>query len=466
MLGIRRTSARHSSRRCILGACIALSVIATAASELLAQHWPIPEISPANLGQILFVRQWLEHDPRSYAGDGLGPMFNANSCVACHNQGGPGGSGSREHNVDVLCLVPTRDVTRIDRKQFASDAGRIHPAFVVNETTARPMITLHRESTHPAYRARRDFLANEIAERSTVGPGSWMRLQKFQRRTPSLFGAGLIDSIADETLRQVALHQAKTTGVSGRVPAATEGGLGRFGWRGQTSTLKRFVLGACSNELGLHVPGAAQPRDPLGFSNSAPGLDLNDAQCEALTAYVASLPAPSQRQPANTRERDFWLAGQKVFERSGCADCHPPTLGDVAGIYSDLLLHDLGSELADPAGASVPGRSGITQVFDTTKYYGGMTDVFAAVPPEATREWRTPPLWGLSASGPFLHDGRAKTLDEAILAHGGEARSARNKYQSLDRQRRVELLSFLYSLGVPPGLPRIAGPVLHLAKNK
>jgi CxxC motif-containing protein (DUF1111 family) len=417
------------------------------------------------LGQILFVRQWQEHDPGSFAGDGLGPLFNARSCVACHNQGGIGGSGSLEHNVDVLCLVPTRDVTRIDRRQFVADAGRIHPAFVVNETTALPTITLHRESTHPAYDSWRALLEDAIAGRSTVRAGSWIRLEQFQRRTPSLFGAGLIDSIPREVLQEVAVRQAKTTGVTGRLPTATDGGVGRFGWRGQTSTLKRFVLGACSNELGLHVPGAPQPRDPLGFSNTAPGLDLNDAQCEALTAYVASLPEPSQRQPANAHERDFWLAGQKVFERSGCADCHLPTLGDVAGIYSDLLLHDMGSELADPAGASVPGRSGMTQAFDATKYYGGMTDVFAAVPHEATREWRTPPLWGLSAGGPFLHDGRAKTLDEAILAHGGESRFARNKYQSLDRQRRVTLLSYLYSLGVPPALPRNSNSEPQLAKN-
>jgi CxxC motif-containing protein (DUF1111 family) len=159
------------------------------------------------------------------------------------------------------------------------------------------------------------------------------------------------------------------------------------------------------------------------------------------------------------------LAGQREFERAGCAACHPATLGEVTGIYSDLLLHDMGLGLADPAGATAAGRSGMTQAFDATLYYGGMTDVFVAVPPEATREWRTPPLWGLAQGGPFLHDGRALSLDEAIRAHGGEARSARTKYVALDRQRQVQLLSFLYSLGVPQGWsPAALGPA-SLAKN-
>jgi CxxC motif-containing protein (DUF1111 family) len=121
----------------------------------------------------------------------------------------------------------------------------------------------------------------------------------------------------------------------------------------------------------------------------------------------------------------------------------------VAGIYSDLLLHDMGHELADPAGANVPGISGMTKAFDATLYYGGMTDVFVAAPPESQRQWRTPPLWGLAESGPYLHDGRARTVDEAIRLHGGEARAARRKYASLRPESRIQLLAFLYSVGVP-----------------
>ncbi|MEX2114861.1 MAG: di-heme oxidoredictase family protein [Pirellulales bacterium] len=456
MLPVRMLPARRWIRRVPAWMCLAVLLAASSAPQLGAQIWPIPTLAPVELGHLLFVREWQERDARSAAGDGLGPMFNARSCVACHNQGGTGGSGSLEHNVDLLCLAPTQPMTRIDRRQFVADAGRIHPAFVVDATTALPTITLHRSSTYPVYGQWRAVLATMATDSAAAKQRSWIRLRQFERRTPSLFGAGLIDAIPPETLHQVAHQQAATSGVRGRVALATDGGVGKFGWRGQTSTLKKFVLGACANELGLHVPTATQPRDPLGLSGSTPGLDMDELQCDSLVAYVASLPAPAQRQPASPRERDFWLAGERVFERTGCAACHLATLGNATGIYSDLLLHDMGPELADPAGANPPGQSGMTKAFDATLYYGGTTDVFVAVPPETQRQWRTPPLWGLAENGPYLHDGRARTVDDAILRHGGEAKAARAKYAALGQEKRVQLFAFLYSVGVPPGTTRIA----------
>jgi CxxC motif-containing protein (DUF1111 family) len=124
---------------------------------------------------------------------------------------------------------------------------------------------------------------------------------------------------------------------------------GKFGWRGQTAALSEFVMGACANELGLEVPGHSQGVDPLDPQYHAKGTDLVQAQCDDLTAFVASLPRPVQRHPRGLNERKSWDAGEQVFNSVGCANCHVRQVADVDGLYSDLLPHDMGPELADPA---------------------------------------------------------------------------------------------------------------------
>src|SRR5207253_765816 len=132
-----------------------------------------------------------------------------------------------------------------------------------------------------------------------------------------------------------ALRQAMTT--KGRVSRQKGGGIGRFGWKAQVVGLEDFVLTACANELGLEVPGHHQAGDPLGYGDRVPaGLDLSLDDCRALVAYVRELPAPVERP------QELAPAGRIVFDRIGCAGCHRPNLGGVEGIYSDLLLHDMG----------------------------------------------------------------------------------------------------------------------------
>jgi CxxC motif-containing protein (DUF1111 family) len=136
----------------------------------------------------------------------------------------------------------------------------------------------------------------------------------------------------------------------------------------------------------------------------------------ALVAFLAALPAPA---PAPARRAT--PAGAAVFEQTGCAACHVPTLRagerEVA-LYSDLLLHDMGPALDD-----------------------GVVQASAAGP-----DWRTTPLWGLSDRRRFLHDGRARNLAAAILAHGGEAQRARDRFRDLSDQARRRLLAYLRSL--------------------
>ena len=174
-----------------------------------------------------------------------------------------------------------------------------------------------------------------------------------------------------------------------------------------------------------------------------------------MTAFVASFPPPTQREPANAKEALNLKAGEHLFNTTGCAACHMERLGGVTGIYSDLLLHDMGATLADPVPANSErsvgrGPGGSVGSGSLGGYYGGSNanDVFVDVPPATLRQWRTPPLWGVAGSAPYLHDGRAATLQDAIIAHSGEANAAKKSFVALPAAERGKLLAFLNSLTV------------------
>ncbi len=457
----------------------------------------VPPLAQVERGREMFVRQWKAGDSHTPMGDGLGPLFNAQSCADCHSEVGVGGGGKNKNKVDLLSIVLPAHKEQIDRDKFRDLMTQFHPALTEGTSSVRPFITLHKFSNNPDYaKWRIDLLLLAMVEPNDApqdGPtakkpsktnrsranhaGSVARAESFavsnatgspirigftrtQRNTPALFGASLIDSIPDDAIRQAASYQANLyPNVKGQVAISGSGGVGKFGWRGQTASLKEFVMGACANELGLQVPGQDQPLDPLDPTHKSPGLDLTQEQCDDLTAFVASLPAPKQRIPADPKDQQQVKAGEYLFKMSGCAACHLERLGDVTGIYSDLLLHDLGPELADP----VPGNSQVVSVdgnrgrraarSSSGGYFGGSggpsgPDVFVDPPTVARRQWRTPPLWGVADSAPYLHDGRAATLQDAIMSHEGEATAARQQFTALRPQERGEILAFLKSLTV------------------
>jgi CxxC motif-containing protein (DUF1111 family) len=239
----------------------------------------------------------------------------------------------------------------------------------------------------------------------------------------------LIDSIPIEALREAAFHSDPE--VKGRVNYLKDGRVGRFGWKAQTPSLKDFVESACALELGLEVPTQHQARPPLDFSRREPGLDLTQQECDALTAFVAGLPAPIERRvPVGGEEGPDLAAGRELFARVGCAACHLPKLGPVEGLYSDLLLHDMGTDLAD-SGSSY-GATGSSSTEGAR-----------------SQEWRTPPLWGFRDSGPYLHDGRAETLEEAVALHGGQGERSARQFFELKPRERLQLQTFLNSLTAP-----------------
>ena len=179
------------------------------------------------------------------------------------------------------------------------------------------------------------------------------------------------------------------------------------------------------------IPSRARSADLLIRS---PAWISPTEQCNQLTAFVASLPRPAERLPDNPTARADSVAGRKLFDTTECADCHTPNLGSVEGIYSDLLLHRMGGELVGGG------------------YYGDppvpLPDGTTGEGP-APSEWRTPPLWGVADSAPYLHDGRAETLDEAILLHGGQGRIAALRFKELSPAKQAQLVAFLKTLRAP-----------------
>jgi CxxC motif-containing protein (DUF1111 family) len=279
---------------------------------------------------------------------------------------------------------------------------------------------------------------------------------KSERNPTALFGSGQLDQIPDDVLIAAAAHRFdEYSEVTGRVARLKDGRIGRFGWKAQTARLSDFVLTACAVELGLDVPGQPQSKPPKP-DYQAPGLDLSQAQCDSLTAFVAHLPAPRERVPATEDQRAYLKEGRALFEATGCAACHTPQLGAVSGVYSDLLLHDMGPELSDSGSyAGVAPNSTEEEELNQP-----LPSLAADLKPQqavdeskligATRqEWRTPPLWGLRDSGPYLHDGGAATIEQAVALHGGEGAKAAHKFIQLAPAQRLQLVTFLRSLVAP-----------------
>jgi CxxC motif-containing protein (DUF1111 family) len=451
---------------------------------------PVSEKEKSRLaeGKELFTHEWMHGDRRSHAGDGLGPVFNAQSCVACHKQGGVGGAGSKENNASLVTVfVPKRITTGLFgaplqavlpfalkrdsmNKEFEIPAldklEEIHPSLGTQGS-----FPYHRFGIAPKFKSWRSGIIskNSGMEHREVG-GVFLTLIESQRNAPALFGAGLIDGIPDQVLIDAAAEQMKAyrllpeiernpdglsseemqfanrnvaLPVKGRVARLKDNRIGRFGWKGSVATLREFTLQACSQELGLEVPGLARAIPPWNKDYKAPGIDLTAEQCDSLTFFVSSLSKPVERPPGTPEEAAIVVNGRKLFSSVGCAACHLPKLGDVDGIYSDLLLHDMGPVLSDAGSYTVINP-------EVASRQKSKPTVAEEQPQGATAlEWRTPPLWGLHDSAPYLHDGRAGTIARAIALHRGEGLASALAFSKLKWEERQQIEQFLMSLAAP-----------------
>ena len=404
---------------------------------------PLPGLDEAERerffrGRALFNQSWVVAPAKDDRVDGLGPLYNRLACVSCHAHNGRGLPPERAGERMQAMLV------RLSVAGVGPQGGpRPHPAYgdQFNEEgipgvpgEGRVLLRWHTVRVHGA-RLRRPVLRFEDLAYGPLGP-----VLTSPRVGQQVVGMGLIDAVPAATLEALA-EAPKPDTVRGRVnrvwnpeTGATE--VGRFGHKANMPSLRAQIAGAFLGDLGITSPlHPAENCTPVQTacrrapSGGAP--ELSAQQLDEVTYYLAQLAVPPRRGADDPAVR----RGEARFAALGCTACHRPMLrtGDSASPalahqdiapYTDLLLHDMGPGLAD------------------------WRPDFAA----GGREWRTPPLWGLgltaavSERARYLHDGRARSLHEAILWHGGEATVARQRYAALGAAGRAELMAFLGSL--------------------
>ncbi|WP_299349070.1 di-heme oxidoredictase family protein [uncultured Maritalea sp.] len=393
------------------------------------------DLAKFNYGRGLFHHEWKVHEHADGTQSGLGPLFSANSCASCHVRDGRGqapAQGSFSPSFVIAVGIPSLEFgTRSDKiygSQIQVNGVGTPPEAIVRVTyitTTKTMATGDLvELQHPVYEAT-DLAYGELEPEA-----------KLSGRLPqALIGLGFLETVPEETLAQNAdPFDLNKDGISGRISFLANGEIGRFGWKAETPTVLHQTSKAASGDMGISTPlFSAYAGDCTQFQpqclqasltqpeNKTTELDGNEARILAL--YSANLAVPPRRRVDN----DDVLAGEKLFQSIGCQTCHVAKFDqeqEFAPAYTDLLLHDMGNGLRDPA-------------FGDT---------------ELAQEWRTPPLWGLgytkevNGNENYLHDGRARTLTEAILWHDGEAASSKEDFRSLELNERNQLLSFLNSL--------------------
>lgn len=391
------------------------AIVPEAATRAVA---PAAAADDVIVGRALFRRLWVPAPTRTDAADGLGPLFNARSCAACHLQSGPSLVRKAEDGVDVVNGAVFR---------IAGPNGRPHPWYGRQiQTHAVPGLAPEGEA--------RLVLVPGSGVRSQIrltGPEPGPDYRIGVRAAPALAGRGGLDSIDERavTARAAPDVQARL-GLSGRARLVKSADgverLGRFGWKAAQADLQSQVAEAFAVDLGLSSPlrpfpyGDCTPAQtdcwakPNGESPAFDNREVSAAMIRMVAAYVSSLP-PQAKPDA---------AGAALLTSTGCAACHVPALPGRDGLpveaFTDLLLHDMGRELDD--GVDEPGAR--------------------------SAEWRTAPLIDLASRGGrrrYLHDGRAGSIEEAIRSHGGEAAAARDAFAASSASARQQLLQYLES---------------------
>lgn len=257
------------------------------------------------------------------------------------------------------------------------------------------------------------------------------------RIATQLIGIGLLEAVPETAI--IALAQANSqNGLSGRVHIVKDlitgqPRVGRFGWKAGKATVKQQIAAAFNDDMGVTTSIRPEPDCGSQQTNCGPsGAVLSDDYLNALTTYISLLGVRAQRDS----EKPVVKEGERLFKEIGCAGCHNPTFetspyhpnaelrNQIIHPYTDLLLHDMGPELADNLGEGQASGA----------------------------EWRTAPLWnigltaGVSGGEAYLHDGRARSLSEAIMWHGGEGATSRTAYSNLSVESRNAILAFLKSL--------------------
>jgi CxxC motif-containing protein (DUF1111 family) len=425
----------------------------TTVSDSTAQAFSLPagnlreqHRSAFFVGNSFFNKNWIAAPASVTDRDGLGPLFNARSCSGCHlrdGRGRPPESGESATSLLVRISLPGDEPDQPPRPDpgYGEQIQTLALPGLPGEAEVRlewqPVPGSYADGE--AYQLRRPRLGFSHRAYGAFAHG----LRTSARVAPAMVGLGLLESVPESRLLALADPDDRDSdGISGRpnwVPDRSHGPrrIGRFGWKAEQPSVLQQTAAAFMGDMGITsslFPEENHTRRQVGChqrpSGGAP--EISDAILHQVATYVRLLAVPASRiAPGEQGQR-----GELLFRSAGCARCHVPQLqtGDAAELpelagqtiwpYTDLLLHDMGTELGD------------------------QRPVFAA----SGREWRTPPLWGLgliqTVNGHqfLLHDGRARGHAEAILWHGGEARAAREAFRRMSREDRQALLRFLEGL--------------------
>ena len=254
------------------------------------------------------------------------------------------------------------------------------------------------------------------------------------RLAPQLVGLGLLEAVSESTISALAdPNDADHDGIAGRMqmvkdPQTGQLRMGRFNYKAGKARLSHQVAGALNNDMGV-TTSVFPVLD--GDTNSGP-VEISDTELNEMTRYIAVLGVSARRDLTNAQA----LQGEQLFASATCVKCHVPTLttspyhpitelrNQTIHPFTDLLLHDMGPGLADNMGEGIATGA----------------------------QWRTAPLWsigltaGVSQGEAYLHDGRARTLEEAILWHGGEAAASKEIFRNMSATDRAAVIAFLRSL--------------------
>ena len=398
------------------------------------------------LGNTTFNRNWVQAPASVTSSDGLGPLYNATSCSACHFKDGrgapPDSPGEAFLGLLLRLSVPGEDAHGGPAPEPTYGGQFNHHAItgVPPEGAAR----VEYEEIQGAYAdgepysLRRptyfleDLAHGDMAPDTLVSP----------RVAPVMVGLGLLEAIPEaDLLARADEHDADGDGISGRPnrvwdPDKGAAVMGRIGWKANQPNMLQQVTGAFLGDMGITSSvhpaqdcTAAQEECAAAPNGGEP--EISDEKVDRVVLYSRTLAVPARRgvdEPPVVR-------GKALFSQAGCAACHVPSFktgpfeieelsGQTIFPYTDLLLHDMGPDLAD-----------------------GRPDFLAD-----GNEWRTPPLWGIGLirvvndHDTLLHDGRARGFRAAILWHGGEGEASREAFRAMPRADRDALVAFLESL--------------------
>jgi CxxC motif-containing protein (DUF1111 family) len=410
----------------------------------LSAHAQVPggsgaadEVTRISVGKAVFGRHWAPAGTAG-VGQGLGPLFNADSCSACHGAGGEGGKGPSGDGPAPAALVVQLETpaAAVTGAEPGGDPvyGHVFNTSAVPGVQAEGVVLIHYREDEGHYypdgfswrmrvpRYRLSGLSHGPLARTTVIK---------PRLAPSMLGIGWLEAVPE-----AAIVGPGTPGTAAPAWDIYQGvrTLGRFGWQGGSVSIRDQTTKALAREMGLtsrdqsHDDCTAVEEDCLRQPNSG-SPEVADEVVADLVSFERTLAVPD-----SPRRSASGSGGAEIFARIGCADCHQPELPverpeadgkrtrAVITPYTDLRLHDLGSEMADEdaSGARVASK------------------------------WRTAPLWGLGyrvqGGATLLHDGRARSPEEAILWHSGEAGRARRNFVTLLHRQREALLQWLETL--------------------